>query len=258
MDGKVLHDNINTFASDPDIQYRFPMTQHYDPKRHCIILRVGDEIPPFPSLWGMLLGNIVHNYRSCLDHVAWAIYKRGRTPNLPERQERNVYFPVAAERTAFNKSLPRKLPGARRADIAIVRRYQPYHGGKRNLHRHVLKVLDDLSVLDKHRSIQPVVPLPDEATMRIVGVTDCLITRLSRGHKRETFEAGAEIGRLYIRKTGPNPHVHVEPQFSLFPAINKRLSVEEWLDRTPRVISTLLHAFAKPPESARAMIDGLL
>jgi len=125
--------------------------QYYDAKRHCIHL-IAEVTEPFPRIWGTLLGDVIHNYRSCLDHVAWALYKRGRTPNLPEWQERLVYFPITAERERFNACLKgkrAKLPGVRRKDIAKVRRCQPYIVGKSRVHRHPLTVLDALANTDK-------------------------------------------------------------------------------------------------------------
>jgi hypothetical protein len=64
----------------------------------------------------------------------WALYKRGTTPNLSKSQERGVYFPIAVTREQFNGWLTGKrpkLPGVRRADIGVVRRYQPYKGAAR-------------------------------------------------------------------------------------------------------------------------------
>ena len=101
MNAEVLQDNVETFASQADLKMHAQLATYYDAKRHCVVLIVTEIVNPFPVLWGLLLGDIVHNYRCCLDHVAWALYKRGRTPNLSVSKERNVYFPIYGERIKF-------------------------------------------------------------------------------------------------------------------------------------------------------------
>jgi hypothetical protein len=237
------------------------MTKEYDAKRHCIVITAGPgEVPTvFPITWGLLLGDIVHNYRSSLDHVAWALYKRGRTPSLTKWQEQGIYFPIARERDQFNRWLigkRPKLPGARRADVAIVRRFQPYITGQRRLNRHVLVVLDDLANADKHRVIQPIQALPESMSFEVVKVTDCTVTRLKPRARRTTLKPGAELVRVYVRKTGPEPDMDVEPKFTLDPAVNERFTFQDWGYTTMRIIAQVLLAFAEPPQTVRTMLGA--
>jgi hypothetical protein len=96
MNAFVLRDNITEFASRPNLAMEVQLAQYYDARRHRIVLLLDDVADPFPVLWGLLLGDVVHNYRSSLDHLAWELYKRGRTPNLSEAQERRIYFRFTA------------------------------------------------------------------------------------------------------------------------------------------------------------------
>jgi hypothetical protein len=155
VNADVLQDNINELHNAGQVQIQMGMTQEYDARRHCVIITAGPEVPRvFPVHWGLLLGDIVHNYRCSLDHLAWSLYKRGRTPNLTARQEQSVQFPIARDRQQFNRLVASRLPRVRRADIASVRRYQPYLGRRRLIDQHVFAVLQDLSNADKHRVIQ--------------------------------------------------------------------------------------------------------
>jgi hypothetical protein len=254
VDANVLADNVNTFASQPEFQMPILMRQDYDARRHCIVVTVADVAKPlFPPLWGLLLGAAVYNFRCALDHVAWTLYKRGRTPNLSPGRERQVYFPISDSRAKFNASLKTKLPGVRRADIAKVRRCQPYIKGKRNLDRHVLWVLDELGRLDRHRTIQPVVPVPDRSAYDIGEQTDCIYRRTSVRNPRSILEPGAELTRLYVKRTGPEPYIDVQPHFTIDPAVKARLTLQEFLTRTMRAISLILYEFAEPPPSVKAI-----
>ena len=256
VDAHVLQDTLNELAIQADLQVPLGMETDYDAKRHCIVIRVYAFESPFPKLWGLLLGDTVHNLRSSLDHLAWALYKRGHTPNLSDKRERKVYFPITTTRTIFNDALKTKLPGARRADIAIVRRCQPYKRGKKYLNRHVLFVLDELARADKHRTIQPVVPVPESSFFKIAGRQDCVIRRFKPALGR-VLEPGAELGRFYVKKTGPDPDIEVNPRFTLSPCVNHRLTVEEFLGRTISATAHLLREFAPMPDSARGVLGDI-
>lgn len=253
----VLADNVNEFArlnADGQIPIRF--VSEYHPKRHCIVLTVVEVENLFPAYWGVMLGNIVHNFRSALDHVAWALYKRGHTPNLGQEGERNVYFPITTSPAWFKNSLEKKLPGVRRADIATVRRCQPYRAGRRHV-EHVLWVLDELSRKDKHRSVQFVIPVPESTGLSIGPATDCIYRRMASHSPRAILEPGAELGRLFVKKTGPDPYIDVQPHFRIDPSVKARLTLEEFLRKTPAVVSRILYAFSEPPPSVERITGSI-
>lgn len=258
VDAEVLEKHINDLAGQGVLQIKIRLAQEYDAKRHCIVITAGPEVPRvFPVSWGLLLGNIVHNCRSSLDHLAWALYKRGRTPNLTDWQEQGVYFPIATSRDQFNgwiRGKRPKLPGVRRTDIAIVRRYQPYTLGKRFVNQHVFRVLDELARADKHRVIQPVQAVPERTRFKVTDVRDCTITRLRPRARRVALEPGAELVRFFVRKTGPNPEIDVEPTFAVDPTVDGRFTFENWANGTLALIKQLLREFAAPPESITTML----
>jgi hypothetical protein len=198
---------------------------------------------------GVLLGETAHDFRCCLDHLAWALYKRGRTPNLSERWERDVAFPIYGTREGFNK-----LPGVRRADRKIVRGYQPFRPGESRAHQHVFTVLQELSNEDKHRAIQRVVPITSQIQFSKFEAIDCIVRRAKPGGFGGRFEPGAELMRFYVKKTGPNPRIDGQPHFTLTPALHELLSLEEFLQRTMNATNLLLREFAEPPPSALALL----
>jgi len=163
----TLKTDVEIWRNHPDRQRDVVLMKRHDTKRHRIDVIVA-KVEPFPIEWGLVLGEIAHNYRSCLDHVAWTLVERGRTPlaTLTDRQQGNVYFPIHADRLEFNAALPRKVPGLRRTDIAIVRSYQPYKHGKLKSPYHAIAILARISRHDKHRTIQPVLAIPAAVNSR--------------------------------------------------------------------------------------------
>ena len=254
VDAQALQEDVNAFALDTNAEATADVNQHYDAKRRAVVLSVAKLLHPFPDRWGLRFGDVVHNYRSCLDHLAWALVQRGLTSVLTERQKRGVYFPIAMTRTQFNASIGRRLPGVLRADIAKVRRHQPYHQGQRNRARHVLTVLDELSRHDKHRTIQPVVGTPDTATYRLKAAHDCEVIRLRRKSMREPVQVGTEIGVFYVRRTGLHPKIDMEGDLPLYPAVNATLRLEKWMELTMKVTFRLLSDFAEPPPVVRDVL----
>ena len=119
---ETMKSYVEFWASDAHIKTAIELWKSYDAKRHRIDVFVG-RVEPLPIQWGLLLGDIAHNFRSCLDHIAWALVERGGKPptTLKPRQRNAIYFPICGDRADFNGSLPSKLPGVGRADIAIVR-----------------------------------------------------------------------------------------------------------------------------------------
>ena len=124
-----LQTEIGRAAEDADRQPLITTSSEYDSQRHSIILTVA-SIQPIPPTWGLRLGDVAHGFRNSLDHLAWALVQRGQTHNLSAKQSRRVQFPIFMTRAEFNGSLKTNLPGVRLADIAKVRRCQPYHRGR--------------------------------------------------------------------------------------------------------------------------------
>jgi hypothetical protein len=163
-----------------------------------------------PAALGLLLGNVINDYRSALDHLAWFIYERGSLAGkVKPSTEEQVAFPIYDTRDDFNRNLPRRLPGARTADRAIVRRYQPYQRGKRMQPRMILARIRDLGRIDKHRIAQPVWLRNQRTELTVVDSVDCIVRRI-RVLPTEALEVGTELARVYVRRTGPDPDIAVQ------------------------------------------------
>jgi hypothetical protein len=120
--GKALDRHITAWRDEHEGDRLFQTHAHYDAKRHCVIYLI-DHIEPMPVEWGLMLGDTLNNLRSSLDHVAWAVVKRGKIPKLPKGQAEKVYFPFTKSDRQFSDCLTTKLPGVKLADSALIRRY---------------------------------------------------------------------------------------------------------------------------------------
>jgi hypothetical protein len=253
---QALHIDLDTFGPDGSEEPTFACRADYHPKRHGFSVVVTD-IDPMPPTWGLILGDVANNLRSACDQLAWALVTRGRTPpdKLSEEAQRRVYLPIAGSRKRFNRELPKKLPGVRRADIAVVRRYQPYHYGRRGRWFASL-ILADLNTDDKHRTVQPIWAIPVACDIQITDARRCVVRERERAAKRQVLKVGAELGFVHARKLRPNPEIDVIPHLAAEPMLEGRLYLREWLKLSVRWVHRLLSEFSEPPqEITRLGID---
>jgi hypothetical protein len=250
---QALEGDITVSVRDFQARNPFVARTKYEPKRHCVSLYI-EGIEPPPSRLGLRLGDVANNFRACLDQLAWALVMRGTTP-LPEREWGAIYFPIAAARTDFNANFTGKgkLRGLRVADRAVIRRYQPYVRGKRNLPLHCLTPLPVLNREDKHRTVNPIWMVPQGGKLYYGEPRDCTISRAPTKARGVVLQAGAEIQRIFVRKTGPNPYLHMEAELAVSPTVDGRIAVVEWLTQTTAHIRDLLRSFAEPPQEIQTL-----
>jgi len=107
---------------------------------------------PLPALeWGVLVGEIVHAWRSALDHAVYALAVQN-TGQDPPPYERSLQFPICDRRDGSwgweNKR--RQLRGVHQDAIFAIERSQPYNRpGPFGMI--LLAFLRDLDDADKHR-----------------------------------------------------------------------------------------------------------
>jgi hypothetical protein len=190
-----------------------------------------------------------------LDHVAWSLVEAGRRPSgtLTEKDQEAVAFPICTTRIAFNNAINRpahprrksKLPGITRKQLALIRAYQPYRGGKRKAERHPLFALHYLSNRDKHRTIQLSGLRPYDIEFTIGAIADFVPTRfMNLAEKPIRAKEGAEIIRYYGRRTGPNPHMDVKISSSLEPEIEGRYWLADTYNLARSTIVSLMYLLA--------------
>lgn len=89
-------------------------------------------------------GDIVHNLRSSLDHLAHqlVIVGSGKEPS------RRIEFPIAKDFDTYESEKTRKVEGMRPIAIKAIDNVKPYKGGNEPLWR-----IHELDNIDKHRTL---------------------------------------------------------------------------------------------------------
>ena len=107
------------------------------------------ETPNAPIEWSVILGEIMYNLRSSLDHLVWQlVLANGQTPG------RHNEFPITIDDQSWQQAKVRALKGVSKRHEAMIGYLQPYTGGL-NLPFDVsmLRILNDLGNTEKHRHL---------------------------------------------------------------------------------------------------------
>jgi hypothetical protein len=180
-------------------------------KRHR--LRIRREPPPS---WGPVIGEVLFNLRSALDHLACQLVILGGGPCTHETE-----FPVAKNRQAFESRLG-SVKGAGKDAIKILRACKPYSGGN-----DLLWSLHQLNRVEKHRfplvafasyrnlifNLKMTLPKDFPGGERIVAFPPLALIPADRG---EPLVDGAELYNEPIVRDpdmGDNPQATIEIAF---------------------------------------------
>jgi hypothetical protein len=114
------------------------------------------RMPDPPPIIGLLIGDCVHNLRSALDHIVYALIAtnplRGGAPPSDK-----AMFPICSGRAEYRRQTDKlkRLEGIPDAVAALIETLQPYHTREKGLDHtlHPLWVLNKLDNIDKHRRL---------------------------------------------------------------------------------------------------------
>jgi hypothetical protein len=127
---------------------------------------------PTDPRFGLLIGDIAHNFRSALDQLAYAVSIDGlRAKGLPTKEfakaEGRIAFPICTVRDAWTTALAQgKLEGASGGVLAKIERHQPLHADDPTTHD--LHVLHWLNNRDKHRLLHAVAAFPEIQALNFI------------------------------------------------------------------------------------------
>ncbi len=117
------------------------------------------DSPETPQDWSLCFGEIVHNLRSGLDNLAFAL---ARTQLDPPTNPRAIHFPICEKETQLDRTRLNQLP---EKAVEMIERIQPYHRNKVDVlgcpEQDPLVLLQKFSNTDKHQ-IPPVVLVAPE------------------------------------------------------------------------------------------------
>jgi hypothetical protein len=146
--------NPVTFASQHNMETNQALLEY--------IYTVDKLIPP-PDHWSLLIGDLVHNLRSALDHGAWSLVCAEKGEDFAEQHANDVSFPICSNPERFAKKFVVKQATA--VQVEALRSAQPFIWQKQEIEIDALWVLHRMSIVDKHRELHVVNLVADKSTV---------------------------------------------------------------------------------------------
>lgn len=227
--------------------YRFNTELDDETGQYVVRLRFSKPAVAVPKRLSIVAGDVVHNLRSALDHLAFEL--AGTSAN------HDTQFPIYDDRTKYREVEDRRLEGVDPRDRAIIESLQPYHvreavydSGLTELAPSgplaaniILLAIARLDNMDKHRLLLPPVPMMGftQRSLKFSGVKR--VTGTVKGDWIP-IEDGAEMFRITeieplpgaaevkMEQAPPYTIVFGDPYFS---------RDELWADRTKVAMSGL-------------------
>lgn len=232
----------------------------YDSYCDCHVFRVTfvpDSLPGLLEDASAALGDIAHNFRSALNHLAYQLAlvqakERGHPLTLSERG--SVQFPIYTRSVRWRNWQKTNGGLFRAPDFAAMKRFQPYRGraGRPdNWHgpyRHQLTLLAQLSNRDKHRLPNVIAPPPSKLSMGWLPQTALFTTRHILSVPPQRVVLGAEVFRYAF---GPGVQdMDVKARITPTISLPKRGPITAEVDRIGAFVVEIVRAFDPIAEGA--------
>ena len=167
---------------------------------------------PIPDSFVLIIGDIVHNLRSALDHAIWALY----VARWPSYNGTNLYFPITDTKAAFDAATKRHIKAVGKRRGAIIGDIQPYETGS-----DALTALHAIDIVEKHRAINILGATASPTSLRVkygraglvLGPGEQMPISVIPAERR--IVDGAEAYRLPLKRLGPNPQVEVSSEWDV-------------------------------------------
>jgi hypothetical protein len=104
------------------------------------------SVQDVPLSISAVAGDVLHNLRSALDHLAYQLVRSGLGREPTEREARPIAFPIARSAQELETLVPGKVKGASQRAIDAIKAAKPYKGGN-----DALWLIHSLNNIDKHR-----------------------------------------------------------------------------------------------------------
>jgi hypothetical protein len=134
----TLEKEVRSFLS----RNPFAVVSEEEPRTGDLVdkVRINESVPIH---WSAIVGDIINNLRSALDHLAYELVQANDQPTT-----RDTAFPISDNEAKFKANFPQALDGASMTAISTIQSLKPYKGGNDDLWR-----LHQLDIIDKHRAI---------------------------------------------------------------------------------------------------------
>lgn len=234
----------------------------FQPKANRFSIVVG-ALEPYPKRFSLILGDILHNYRSALDAATWAAVQRGsKSGSLSISERKRVAFPDLLEtddlkiskystlREHFTKrTLDYRAPGISRPDAAVLRWAQRFDLIEKSRANQPLTLLAKKNNVDKHKTLEILLRKNTAYLVEVIEQRECIVNRVEPRSVGEILVLGTELARVIVTPTGPNPLITVDATVVVDVTLDQVPSLLDFLNTTRRFVVAALLGFSDHPSN---------
>ncbi len=159
-----------------------------DPTQECFKVKIikcqSEEFP-------IIVGDVIHNLRSALDHLICALALLNGATNT-----RSLYFPVGRNKAHFeHPRTQKKIKGLSQDAVEMIHALKPYKGGN-----DLLWALHECSIIDKHNSL---ISIAVNRPTAIAGGGEIRMTGIAEGYHYISIPAWNSFDKEMVVLTFP-------------------------------------------------------
>jgi hypothetical protein len=211
---RALNDELERFNGREADSHRLTTEVDKETSSHYLRIQI---LRPFPTLWSLIVGDMIHNFRASLDYMMWSlVLANGNRPT------RGTQFPIykaeppSDPRDRSRRNFERNVKGISPEARELIEKLQPYRG-EHGQGPHIFSALNALSNQDKHHFVVPsfgAVAIPKSGKLsldvdweRCRDIGSIYGTQL---HTGKPLQDGDKVTTSRVEITGPDPHVEIK------------------------------------------------
>lgn len=183
-----------------------------------------DPVPEPNLRFALIVGDLIHNLRSALDHLVWQLVLRdGQEPSYINQ------FPIFDDRDKFLQEVKFRKKNPERSILygittdgdawTIIETAQPYNCTP--VYASDLRCIARLSNRDKHRTLYTYEPIVTDNINEVISWNpDAILLEMRTSANSLSFKEPTEVIR-YRFADHPNPSVHVNGKLAIFPCFGE-------------------------------------
>ena len=200
-------------------EFRHTETEVVRGEHQWAVYRWAQMSEPDP-MWGVYLGDFVHNVRSALDQIVWlCVLANGGSPG------KHTQFPFLQSEKEWTEKITSRtdgyLPptnGVSPQVLEVIMGAQPFHFSGKERSGHPFVRLLRMSNVDKHRTLHVAKVLAGPLSISYSPEGIIKIVNLKQARTASVVRPGAEIGRVeieWLAKPDPSPQVRIRGDVEL-------------------------------------------
>jgi hypothetical protein len=209
---KLLHDEIDGHLDTYTVRSKL-----YQGDSIVVVTLV---VPGERHPWELILGDAIYNFRSSLDQLAFALVP---PESMTREIETTSAFPISRSDDHFAR-ISHRVKGVPEQARTVIEGLQP-HKRQADYRDDPLWILEELSNIDKHRTLHTTILGIEGAALQVTEVRDLVIAETIEFTFPDGLVNGAELARIPVVQTGPHPYVNVEMDAEFAVTFDERATV---------------------------------